>query len=103
MLWDGQRPIPGSFETLYDLIVKKERKVYLMSNNAIYSREGFFDKIMSKFSEILSPEQFCEVQSKFSISQCYNAAYVLAEEMSGQVPNSAKVVYMGPPGVKQEL
>ena len=39
VLWNGYKPITGAFNVLYDCIINKGKQVFLVTNNAIYSRE----------------------------------------------------------------
>jgi hypothetical protein len=63
----------------------KENKLFLLSNNAMISRKQFFKKYLQYFEKEFSENDFNEIKKVFTINMCYNASFVLAQELDNKL------------------
>lgn len=70
----------------------------------MFNRLKFYKKYLGFFEKEFSAEDFENLKTLFTLEMCYNAGYVLAQELSTRVvEKSSKVVFVAPDGVAQEL
>jgi 4-nitrophenyl phosphatase len=102
----GRHVVPGALETLFKVMQDPTTKLFLLSNNAMLSRIDFFKKYLNLFKDSFGAEseKYQKVQSLFKLEMCYNAGYVLAQELSNKIQDKAeKIIVVAPAGVVQEL
>ena len=66
-------------------MLDKSLKLILLSNNAVFCRKEFYKKLKKYFKDEFDADTYKQIEQLFTIDMCYNAAYVLAQELDQQI------------------